>query len=466
MRFRGRLLMLLALLPACGPEPAPVHPVVLIGVDGLEWSVLRPLLRAGRLPNLARLVERGASGELFTLRPALSPAIWTSVVTGVRPERHGITGFISAEGVPFTSSSRNGRALWNIASQYGRKTLSVGWWMTWPAEPIDGWMVAPYSSAGQTNLNWKGNLQKGLRDQTWPRELIDEIYPEVRRLLEERNFLEVDRRFFGGVDLDLLDEQERSLVAQTRWSVSADAAFTSIATRLLSKPEVTPDLTLVYLGGPDVASHRFWRYRSPEEFEYPIGEASVTALSEIIDRFYAEADRMIGELIAAAPAQANLIVCSDHGFRPYSRDRRDPSGISAHHLEGPPGVIILAGPDIEAGVGREAILGAGDGDPLPLGRVLEITPLVLYLLDIPRARRMDVADGGSLLRQAVSKPLLARRSPDPTIDSHDLGFRPASRPEQVTPEMTDDILKWMDQLGYATPEAREPIFRDVGPDDR
>ncbi|MFH0943783.1 MAG: alkaline phosphatase family protein [Planctomycetota bacterium] len=435
------LLLLFALLPACGkapPLPPPTHPVVLIGVDGLEWSVMRPLLESGRLPNLARLAERGVAGKLQTLRPTLSPAIWTSVVTGVRPERHGIRSFITEKGVPLNSSARAGRALWNIASMFGRKTLSVGWWMTWPAEEIDGWMVAPYSSAGQTDMNWKGNLRRDLPDQTWPRDLINEVYPFVERLLEARSFREIDQPFFGDVDLSLLDEQERRLVAETRWSVSADAAFAGITRHLLEKPEVKPDLTLVYLGGPDVASHRFWRYQNPDLFHYPIDGRAIAALSEIIHRFYEAADRMVGQILAAAPQDANVIVCSDHGFTAYATDARDPTGVSAHHLDGPPGVIFLAGPDIRAG-------GVQD---LVLGRVLEIAPLVLYLLEIPLARDLDIPDGGSLLRQTVREGVLAGRPPRPEVATHNTGFRPPVAPSTVSETMNDDILEWMRQLGY------------------
>ena len=303
-------------------------------------------------------------------------------------------------------------------------------------------MVAPYSSAGQPVMNWKGNLRRDLPDQTWPRDLIDEVFPFAERLLEPQNFREVDRPFFGDVDLSQLDGQERKFVAETRWSVSADAAFAGIARYLLQKPDVSPDLTLVYLGGPDVASHRFWRYQNPELFQYQISEQAIAALSEIIHRFYEEADRMVGEILGAAPQDANVIVCSDHGFTAFATATRDPSGVSAHHLDGPPGVIILAGPDIRAG---------GVSDDL-LGRVLEVAPVVLYLLGIPTARNMEFPDGGSLARQAVRERLLADRPPRPEVDSHDIGFRPPVAPSTVSETMNDDILEWMRQLGYAAAE--------------
>jgi type I phosphodiesterase/nucleotide pyrophosphatase len=66
---------------------------VLVGVDGADWDLLEPLMARGELPHFSGLKERGAWGPLETLRPTLSPAIWTSVVTGKRPRRHGVVDF-------------------------------------------------------------------------------------------------------------------------------------------------------------------------------------------------------------------------------------------------------------------------------------------------------------------------------------------------------------------------------------
>ncbi|MDP7474470.1 MAG: alkaline phosphatase family protein, partial [Candidatus Marinimicrobia bacterium] len=46
-----------------------VTPIVVFGVDGLEWNVMLPMLRAGRLPNFAKLMERGYYGKLATFVP-------------------------------------------------------------------------------------------------------------------------------------------------------------------------------------------------------------------------------------------------------------------------------------------------------------------------------------------------------------------------------------------------------------
>ena len=58
--------------------------LLLIGWDAADWQVIHPLLDAGAMPNLQRLIEGGVMGNLASLAPMLSPILWTSIATGKR----------------------------------------------------------------------------------------------------------------------------------------------------------------------------------------------------------------------------------------------------------------------------------------------------------------------------------------------------------------------------------------------
>ena len=99
--------------------------VLLIGWDAADWKLIRPLLQAGELPTLARLMADGVHGNLATVYPVLSPMVWTSIATGKRAYKHGIHGFSeplpNGSGVrPITTLSRKSKAVWNILNQTGR----------------------------------------------------------------------------------------------------------------------------------------------------------------------------------------------------------------------------------------------------------------------------------------------------------------------------------------------------------
>ncbi len=64
--------------------------VLLVGWSAADWRLLEPLLEAGAMPNLRRLVDGGTSGNLRTLQPQFNPLLWTSIATGQRADLHGV----------------------------------------------------------------------------------------------------------------------------------------------------------------------------------------------------------------------------------------------------------------------------------------------------------------------------------------------------------------------------------------
>ena len=121
--------------------------VLLVGWDAADWKVIHPLLDAGKMPYLSSMIETGVMGNMATLRPVLSPMLWTSIATGKRPYKHGIHGFIEprpdGSGVqPVTNPARKAKAIWNILNQNDLRSIVVGWWPSHPAEPLNGVMVS------------------------------------------------------------------------------------------------------------------------------------------------------------------------------------------------------------------------------------------------------------------------------------------------------------------------------------
>ena len=128
------------MLTTSTPQAAPPsgNPLLLIGMDGGEWSVIEDMWSQGKMQNFKKLVDGGLSAPLKT-KYGQSPVIWTTIATGHNPEVHGITGFVVATedgDVPVSSDMRKVPAIWNITSTAGLKTHVVGWWGSWPAEPV------------------------------------------------------------------------------------------------------------------------------------------------------------------------------------------------------------------------------------------------------------------------------------------------------------------------------------------
>ena len=129
------------------PASVPRRRVLLVGWDAADWQVIHPLLDAGQMPHLRRLIEGGAMGNLQSLQPMLSPILWTSIATGKRAYGHGVHGFVEPTsdraGVrPVSTRTRTCKALWNVVSQSGLRSVVCGWQVSHPAEAVRGACVS------------------------------------------------------------------------------------------------------------------------------------------------------------------------------------------------------------------------------------------------------------------------------------------------------------------------------------
>ena len=64
-----------------------------MAIDALTWTIINPLLKNGKLPNIEKLIKSGVSSTLTSEHPLLSPIIWTSIFSGQKASKHGVTSF-------------------------------------------------------------------------------------------------------------------------------------------------------------------------------------------------------------------------------------------------------------------------------------------------------------------------------------------------------------------------------------
>ena len=327
--------------------------VLVLGVDGMEWDVLLPLIRSGRMPHFAALMARGNFGELETFVPTISPVIWTTIATGKVREKHGIRHFVKFRGKQaslFDSRDRKTKAIWNILSDNGKRVNSIGWWMTWPVEAINGVMVAQTNTTAQLDTRagkniWKGGLVQGIPQQVHPSSRQNEMIDSL--IASEQNLDRLSGEIFGSFEYPLTRLGER-LWSNCQWAFRADATYLVVALKLAN--EEAADLTLLYLGGPDVVGHRFWRYMRPEQFVDRPGDEQLANLGGVIADYYAYVDRALGELLTGHGSNTNVLIVSDHGMHAVNLEAlfdpdEPPSNInSGEHQDAPSGILIAAGP--------------------------------------------------------------------------------------------------------------------------
>ncbi len=129
-------------LPATGKRKA-----LILGFDGMDARLVQRFIRAGHLPNLAKLAKMGDFSPLRSSDPPQSPVAWANFITGLDPGGHQIFDFIHRDPKSYgphlsTSSTeapdrvvqlgdyrlplgggdvtlhRKGRAFWNVMADH------------------------------------------------------------------------------------------------------------------------------------------------------------------------------------------------------------------------------------------------------------------------------------------------------------------------------------------------------------
>lgn len=402
--------------------------LLVVGLDGADWDVADPLIARGEMPNLARLVREGVRARLRSIAPMLSPVIWTSVATGKGPAKHGIVDFLavapSGRRAPVTSTLRKTEALWNLLGDSGVGVAVTGWWATWPAEPVQGFLVTD-RVAYQLFKDVVADTASDSRGKSWPATLFDELRP---RIVAPGAI--TDREIAGFVDLralGALDDDARERLDALKTVVASTRTYEAIALELLRRSP--SGFHAVYNESTDTVAHLFMSFRPPAQ---GMDRRLAAAYGGAVDEAYRQADASLGRLLAATGPGWNVIVLSDHGFR-HGENRPSTDPRVGH---GPAadwhdrfGVLVLHGPDVRRGT------------TVADASVLDLTPTILALYGIPVGDDMD----GRVLEEALEPSFLAAH-PVRRVPTHERGTRQAAVVEPTAAD--DELVAKLQALGY------------------
>lgn len=297
--------------------------VVVIGLDGATFDVIDPLIREGRLPHLAGLMERGVSGPLnSTVTPNSFPA-WVTCTTGVNPGKHGIfwslirTGSGSCRFKLMSSRDIRARRLWHLLGDQGIRVGVVNLPTEYPPEAVNGFMVC-------------GALSPGVESEfTYPPGLREEILAAVPGYRCEVDFARSNSKVLAGQLLRSIENRERLLLHLLRnhpW-----------------------DLFFAVFTETDIAQHKFWAGIDPRHPDHPRLKGE---LKTFVHRVYERLDRAVGEIIRTVPRNTVVMIISDHGFGPYYQSFSLPRWLTEKKY------LVLKESPVRAGL-KKVLQGAG-----------------------------------------------------------------------------------------------------------
>ena len=274
-----------------------MNKVLVIGLDGATFDLIRPWVEQGKLPNLKKLITEGSSGELeSTALPNSGPA-WVSCLTGVNPGKHGIYGFALRDNSSsyklglVNSTHIHTKTIPEILSEYGKRSVLINVPVTYPPFKINGAIVS-------------GMLTPGLKSKfTYPPCLKGELLYAIPDYVIEVPFYNFS---FDNM------EGKKKLFQQYMQSIEKRKEA-----MLYLMEKYNWDFFMVVFSELDRIQHYFW---AEMDEGHPLHDKKQSSLvGDSISKIYQKLDEYIGEIINGMDENVQILVVSDHGFGPRSR---------------------------------------------------------------------------------------------------------------------------------------------------
>jgi predicted AlkP superfamily phosphohydrolase/phosphomutase len=378
--------------PAESQPPLSDARIRMLMFDGASLDVIFAAVAEGRLPNIARIFDRGAVLHLATLRPTQAEPVWSAIATGRYPMANGVRsaviyralggtpiqllpdycftqalvtlGFLSEE--PQTATDLLARPIWSILSDRGATVGVIGWPLTQPAPVVNGFSVSDvFHRLSETELSLDSS------PALWPSGLLDEVRTALAGPVDPDP---VSLVAASGAPQPINDYDVR----RDQAPVVADRVHLQLL-KALENP--APRLLAVRFPGIDAVGHRFLRYANPSAFG-DVSEAEREKFGGVLNQYYGFLDMLVGREIERLGPDDLLLVVSAFGMVPLSPGKRvleiiagNPQ-ISGTHEPAPDGFVLAFGSPVAAGRPSRA-------------SVVDLAPTILYFLGLPVGRDMD-----------------------------------------------------------------------------
>ena len=244
--------------------------IVVIGLDGATFDLIKPFIAQGKLPTFKKLMDSGTWSELRSTVPPVTASAWSSFMTGKNPAAHGLFDFMqrrenSYDLAPVSARDRDGKAVWDLIGDAGKRVIVMNVPVTWPPQPVNGLLV--------TGMLTPRNAE----NYTYPKELAEELRLAIGDYIVYSD--EVYSKGRGEIFLNAL-------------KYSADQRVKAAEYLLQKYPW---DFFMLVFPETDTVSHGLWSAYDPTHHEHDPGEAA--KLRDGILEIYQHIDGLLARLL-------------------------------------------------------------------------------------------------------------------------------------------------------------------------
>ncbi|MBS3819319.1 alkaline phosphatase family protein [bacterium] len=352
--------------------------VTLIGMKGLSFDFIIPLINEDKLPNFSWLMEEGSWGRLKSFPPTDEVILKSSLNTGKLPFNHRRIS-------PFQYKLWNTHRKIEVVPRYifFRQLLRAGILQIEPQQPPtytkDIWKIfqdnhTPFLlKTNPEEKNWENPSPKS---QT----LFNLFYKDLNFETSDI-FQKAKKAFYSDCEFELNVMEEKN--------------------------QVQPQLLSFHLDGLNTVEAYFYQYSFPDLFG-DIEQEELNKFSGVIERYYQFYDQIIGKHLASLKENELLVVYSPYGIEPLPLWKRfvewmlGNAEISAYHEMAPEGVVFFYGTEVVR------------GEYVEKTKLIDIAPTILYYLGLHVGLDMD-----GIAKTSVFKEEFRAENPVPYISSYD-----------------------------------------------
>lgn len=250
--------------------------VVVLGLDGVPYSLLQRFADEGVMPEVRRLLSLGTLCSMTASIPEVSSTSWSTFITGVNPGRHGIYGFMEIDRSGYSWRFPNfldlrSRTLWEVAGAQGKRSVVINVPSTYPAKPLEGMLVS-------------GFVALDLREASYPESFF---------------------QYLSGAGYRLDVDAGKAATAVEEFKADILRTFRKRAEVILHLHDTAQwDLFIAVVTETDRLHHYLWAAL----------QDPVHPHHDFVVDFYRELDQFIGALYDRTSHDVPFLMLSDHGF--------------------------------------------------------------------------------------------------------------------------------------------------------
>jgi len=248
--------------------------VVVIGIDGATWNLIKPWAEEGKLPTFKKFIEEGAWGSLESTIPPSSAPAWVSIFTGVSPGKHSIYSFGkrikgSYFSRPLSSRDIKAEPIWRILTMRNKKGIFINIPLAYPVDKVNGILISGLLTPSKTSNFTYPQFIKDIILRKFPNYDVDFNEDEIL-YSKDKNFI-----------INRIYEVTKAHIETFKYFFKSEKA----------------DIYFIVLRSTDVIQHFFWHKK------------------DILLKFYKQIDEFLDWIIKFKDENDIVIICSDHGFQ-------------------------------------------------------------------------------------------------------------------------------------------------------